>query len=203
MTMGLSVQKHTHSEIVSFRASGPLRSLSLLTAAYRGRLAGGVEENRRIAASSQTDGRAPKAKQMGQPGRPLSASSGERCGQNFHPVVVPSGVLSWGHIRASSNWNPENHGGRIVIQGTKLSPAVFLLSLPCFGRSRRRPALLQSQKPTSAQRNAGCAASMSRRCRSFSRSSTKCCESKQNSTYSPRHSATSPSSQTIGAPTSG
>jgi hypothetical protein len=42
-----------------------------------------------------TDGRAPKAKQMGQPGRPLSGV-GERAGQNF-PVVVPNGVSSCVH----------------------------------------------------------------------------------------------------------
>jgi hypothetical protein len=116
----------------------------------------------------------------------LSLRSRGSCAQNFHhPVVVPSGVLSWGHIRQSFRWKQSEHGDRIVIQGTKLSPADFPLSLACFGRSRQRPALQQSQRLMSAQRNAGCAASTSRPCRSSSRSSTKCCESKQNSTYNP------------------
>jgi hypothetical protein len=191
------------------------------------------------------DGGAPDSKQMGQPRRPLSASSGERCGQNFHrPVVVPSGVLSWvNHYQSKSNCHeiPLLHPTMFV---SRHSAWLQHFANGClrwrkiYGRPSQRPCCTISRAHRSALVTNGCEAKLTRHLARWSRSCSpikagassaiSCATAskrggpKQSApanarrpmssaassfsyrfTNSPRHSATSPSSQTIGAPTSG
>jgi hypothetical protein len=95
--------------------------------------------------------------------------------------VVSRGVSTCKHHRAWCRSTPQNHSDKIVHRRTKLSRGDFLPSLPCFGRSRLRPASQQSQRLTSARPGAGCVANTSRPYRSSSPSFTKCCGNRQNS----------------------
>jgi hypothetical protein len=113
----------------------------------------------------------------------IAASSASDLGMCFVP-----GSSSCKHHRAWCRSTPQNHSDKNVHRRTKLSQGGFLPSLPCFGRSRLRPASPQLQKLTSARPGAGYVANTNRPYRSSSPLFTKCSESKQNSTYSP-HSA--------------
>jgi hypothetical protein len=120
-----------------------------------------------------TDGRAPKAKQMGQPGRPLSGE-GERAGQNF-PVVVPSGVSSWvKHYRSNQNRHeiPSQQSAMFVIR--HLRPLQHLANgcprwRKISGQPSQRPRCTISQAHQSALATNGCEAELTRRPARWSR----------------------------------
>jgi hypothetical protein len=154
MTGGLSGEKRTRCEIVSFPrawASSTPPTCAVL------------------------DGRAPKAKQMGQPGRLLSGVGG-RAGQNFHPVVVPSGVLSWAnHYQSIANCHeiPLLHPTMFVIRH---SAWLQHLANGClrwrkiYGRPSQRPRCTTSQAHPSALVTNGCEAKLTRLLARWSRS---------------------------------
>jgi hypothetical protein len=197
MTRAVSVQKRIHSQIVSFRASRgagtSFQSLVALPTPCRWR-----EENRRIAASSQTDARAPKATQMGQPGRPLSDHSGKRGQKNpqvqkhaatnatqaatntknrIASFVAESsigrtqGKLSCVHT-TKRKFRPLQNCRDAFRRGmTKLSLRQIGHGLQGIaGRKNARPRLRASENETSARPSVGSAASLSRPTPSWSRS---------------------------------
>jgi hypothetical protein len=116
MTMGLSVQKRTYGQIVSFPrawASSTPPTCAVL------------------------DGRAPNAK-LGQPGRLLSGVGG-RAGQNFlKSVGRTQGSFSWGHIQVSWNWKQTKAGATDCNRVQWIAPRRSR-SAPLAASGRKRP----------------------------------------------------------------
>lgn len=89
---------------------------------------------------------------------------------------------SWRQYRTSRKSARGNQRGAQVPAVTSLSLVDFPQSLKCFGRSKRRPALLISPSATSATPSGFSVANTNRRYRSSWPSSTKCCANRRSLT---------------------
>lgn len=179
------------------------------------RLAGAVEENRRIDVPPYKLRRS-DPEQVSRPGwggvlfqknnsqkyRYVSAASAAPHSMKGTASRISTSwsLLSWSIHRASCNYTPANLRDKSFPSGTKLSLVSFTQSPKCFGPSKPQPVSRQSRAATKEQQSVGWLAKASRRSRWPAPCSTKSFASKPNSTYSPSRLAIMPFSNLEGSP---